>query len=158
MPEQTTFPTPTILSVNGVELEVFEAGHENKGRPIVLCHGWPDHALTWRHQVPALVAAGYHVIAPNQRGYGNSSCPSEVTDYDIEHLCGDLVALGVSAADVPRLLAGFDATGVGATEPGLGELSATRSATLACAGGVGGWLRGSVSSAGAAVVLRSLPP
>jgi len=93
MPEQTTFPTPTILSVNGVELEVFEAGHENKGRPIVLCHGWPDHALTWRHQVPALVAAGYHVIAPNQRGYGNSSCPSEVTDYDIEHLCGDLVAL-----------------------------------------------------------------
>ena len=75
-----------------------------------------------------------------------------------DSLCGDLVALGVSAADAPRLLAGFDATGVGATEPGLGELSATRSATLACAGGVGGWLRGSVSSAGAAVVLRSLPP
>ena len=76
-----------------------------------------------------------------------------------DSLCGELVALGVSAADAPRLLAGFDAAGAGATAPGLGGLSATRSATLACAGGgAGGWLRGSVRSAGAAVVLRSLPP
>ncbi|MCT9932249.1 alpha/beta hydrolase [Planotetraspora sp. A-T 1434] len=89
----TDFPEPTLIPVNGVELEVFEAGRENAGRPIVLCHGWPDHAFTWRHQMPALAAAGYHVIAPNQRGYGNSSRPAEVTDYDIEHLSGDLVAL-----------------------------------------------------------------
>ncbi len=87
------FPRPTTVAVNGVELEVFEAGQENAGRPIVLCHGWPEHAYSWRHQVPVLVAAGYHVIVPNQRGYGNSSCPSDVTDYDIEHLTGDLVAL-----------------------------------------------------------------
>ncbi|MEV4096479.1 alpha/beta fold hydrolase [Streptosporangium saharense] len=87
------FPEPTIVSVNGVELEVFEAGRENAGKPIVLCHGWPEHAFSWRHQMPALAAAGYHVIAPNQRGYGNSSRPAEVTDYDIEHLSGDLVAL-----------------------------------------------------------------
>ncbi len=87
------FPEPTMISVNGVELEVFEAGQENAGRPVVLCHGWPEHAFAWRHQVPALAEAGYHVIVPNQRGYGNSSCPSEVTDYDIEHLSGDLVAL-----------------------------------------------------------------
>ncbi len=59
----------------------------------MLCHGWPEHAYSWRHQVPALAAAGYHVIVPNQRGYGGSSCPSEVTDYDIECLTGDLVAL-----------------------------------------------------------------
>ena len=89
----TGFPEPTIISVNGVELEVFEAGRENTGRPIVLCHGWPEHAFAWRHQIPALAAAGYHVIAPNQRGYGNSSRPTEVTDYDIEHLSGDLIAL-----------------------------------------------------------------
>ena len=87
------FPEPTLVAVNGVELEVFEAGPENAGKPIVLCHGWPEHAYSWRHQIPALVAAGYHVIVPNQRGYGNSSRPSEVTDYDIEHLTGDLVAL-----------------------------------------------------------------
>ena len=89
----TNFPKPTLISVNGVELEVFEAGRQNAGKPIVLCHGWPEHAFSWRHQVPALAAAGYHVIVPNQRGYGNSSRPSEVTDYDIEHLSGDLIAL-----------------------------------------------------------------
>lgn len=89
----TDFPKPTLISVNGVKLEVFEAGRQNTGKPIVLCHGWPEHAFSWRHQVPALVAAGYHVIIPNQRGYGNSSCPIEVTEYDIEHLSGDLVAL-----------------------------------------------------------------
>jgi pimeloyl-ACP methyl ester carboxylesterase len=89
----TDFPKPTLISVNGVELEVFEAGREYAGNPIVLCHGWPEHAFSWRHQVPALAAAGYHVIVPNQRGYGNSSRPTEVSDYDIEHLSGDLVAL-----------------------------------------------------------------
>lgn len=89
----TAFPEPTLIAVNGVELEVFEAGQHNAGNPIVLCHGWPELAYSWRHQVPALVEAGYHVIAPNQRGYGNSSSPSAVTDYDIAHLTGDLVAL-----------------------------------------------------------------
>ena len=89
----TDFPESTLVPVNGVELEVFEAGRQNAGRPIVLCHGWPELAFSWRHQMSALAAAGYHVIAPNQRGYGNSSRPSDVTDYDIEHLSGDLVAL-----------------------------------------------------------------
>ncbi len=93
MSNPTDFPKPALISVNGVELEVFEAGQQNAGNPIVLCHGWPEHAFSWRHQVPALAAAGYHVIVPNQRGYGNSSRPTEVTDYDIEHLSGDLVAL-----------------------------------------------------------------
>lgn len=89
----TDFPTPTMISVNGIELEVFEAGARNSGKPVILCHGWPEHAFSWRYQVPALVEAGYHVVIPNQRGYGNSSRPTEVTDYDIEHLSGDLVAL-----------------------------------------------------------------
>lgn len=87
------FPKPTIISVNGVVLEVFEAGKQNSAKPIVLCHGFPEHAYSWRYQIPALVEAGYHVIVPNQRGYGNSSRPTEVTDYDIEHLTGDLIAL-----------------------------------------------------------------
>ena len=93
MSNTINFPQSTLIAVNGIELEVFEAGQENVGNPIVLCHGWPEHAFTWRHQIPVLVAAGYHVIVPNQRGYGNSSQPSEVTDYDIQHLSGDLVAL-----------------------------------------------------------------
>ncbi|GGM88057.1 epoxide hydrolase [Lentzea pudingi] len=87
------FPEPTLVRVNGVELEVFEAGRENAGGAVVLCHGWPEHAFSWRLQMSALAAAGYHVIVPNQRGYGNSSRPAAVTDYDIAHLTGDLVAL-----------------------------------------------------------------
>ena len=93
MIHKNNFPKPTFITVNGITLEVFEAGKQNKGKPIVLCHGWPQHAYSWRYQVSALVEAGYHVIIPNQRGYGNSSCPSNITDYDIEHLTGDLVAL-----------------------------------------------------------------
>lgn len=87
------FPKSTIISVNNIELEVFEAGQQNTMKPIVLCHGWPEHAFSWRYQIPVLVNAGYHVIVPNQRGYGNSSRPLKVTDYDIEHLAGDLIAL-----------------------------------------------------------------
>lgn len=93
MSEPLEFPTPTTVAVNGVELEVFEAGQEHAGNPIVLCHGWPEHAYSWRHQIPALADAGYHVIVPNQRGYGGSSRPADVAAYDIEHLTGDLVGL-----------------------------------------------------------------
>ena len=84
------FPAPSLIPTNGIELEVFSAG---SGKPVVLCHGWPEHAFSWRHQIEPLAKAGYHVIAPNQRGYGNSTAPAAVTDYDIEHLCGDLVGL-----------------------------------------------------------------
>lgn len=91
--DSTDFPRPRKISVNGIELEVFEAGQENAGNPIVLCHGWPEHAFSWRYQLPALVAAGYHVIIPNQRGYGASARPAEVTAYDIAQLTGDLVGL-----------------------------------------------------------------
>lgn len=93
MTSLSSLPRPTRISVNDVELEVFEAGQRNKGQPLVLCHGWPEHAFSWRHQMPALADAGYHVIVPNQRGYGRSSHPQAVTDYDIGHLSGDLVGL-----------------------------------------------------------------
>ena len=80
------FPEPKMISVNDVELEVFSAGC---GKPVVLCHGWPEHAFSWRHQIQPLVDAGYHVIVPNQRGYGRSTKPEAVTDYDITCLTGD---------------------------------------------------------------------
>jgi len=59
----------------------------------VLCHGWPELAFSWRYQIPVLAAAGYHVIAPDQRGYGHSSRPEHVEDYDIVHLSDDLMGL-----------------------------------------------------------------
>ena len=84
------FPNAETIKTNGVKLEVF---HKGEGSPIVLCHGWPEHAYSWRHQIDPLVEAGYHVIIPNQRGYGNSSIPEEIKDYDIEHLTSDLLGL-----------------------------------------------------------------
>ena len=86
------FPTAEFIDVNGITLEVFSAGDPG-GSPIVLSHGWPECAYSWRHQIEPLVDAGHHVIVPNQRGYGRSSCPEPVADYDIHHLCGDLVGL-----------------------------------------------------------------
>ena len=88
----TPFPTAEFIDVNGITLEVFSAG-DPRGQPIVLCHGWPECAYSWRHQIAPLVDAGHHVIVPNQRGYGRSSRPEPVADYDIHHLCGDLLGL-----------------------------------------------------------------
>lgn len=93
MADYNNFPDPKMLAVNGIELEVFEAGAHNAGNPIVLCHGWPQHAFSWRFQIAALAEAGYHVIVPNQRGYGNSSRPKDVGAYDLAHLTADLAGL-----------------------------------------------------------------
>lgn len=86
-----TFPKAKMVHLPDATLEVYEAGQP--GRPIVLCHGWPEHAYSYRYQIPVLVELGYHCIVPNQRGYGASSRPANVADYDIHHLTGDLVAL-----------------------------------------------------------------
>ena len=88
-------------SVNGIDLAVTAAG---SGPLVVLAHGFPDLALTWRLQVPALVAAGYRVVAPDMRGYGASSRPDQVGAYRSDVLGNDLVALldheGVERAHV----------------------------------------------------------
>jgi pimeloyl-ACP methyl ester carboxylesterase len=80
------------VATNGVTLHVVEAG-EPDGYPVVLAHGFPELAYSWRHQLPALAAAGCHVVAPDQRGYGRSSRPDAIADYDIAHLTGDLLGL-----------------------------------------------------------------
>ena len=69
-----------------------EAG--DPSRPcVILSHGFPESAYAWRHQIPVLADAGYHVIAPDQRGYGHSSAPRDVDAYGIGQLTGDLFAL-----------------------------------------------------------------
>jgi pimeloyl-ACP methyl ester carboxylesterase len=80
------------VSTNGIELHVVEAGPED-GRPVVLCHGFPELAYSWRHQLPALADAGYRVLAPDQRGYGGSDRPSPIGAYDIHHLTDDLLGI-----------------------------------------------------------------
>ena len=93
MSAPVAFPPPTLVPLDDVVLEVFHAGDPRSGRPIVLCHGWPELAHSWRHQIPALVAAGHHVIVPNQRGFGGSSCPADVAAYGLDALAGDLMGL-----------------------------------------------------------------
>jgi len=80
------------VPVNGVELVVHEAG-DPAAPTVVLSHGFPELAHSWRHQMEPLARAGYHVIAPDQRGYGHSSAPRDVSAYGIEQLTGDLFAL-----------------------------------------------------------------
>ena len=89
------YPEPQTIATNGVELEVFSSDPAAATRPLplVLCHGWPEHAYSWRYQLEPLAAAGYHVIIPNQRGYGASSRPEAVPDYDIHALTADLTGL-----------------------------------------------------------------
>jgi pimeloyl-ACP methyl ester carboxylesterase len=75
-----------------VQLRVTEAG--DRGAPVVvLAHGFPELAYSWRHQIPALAEAGYHVLAPDQRGYGGSSRPDAIEAYNIRELTADVVGL-----------------------------------------------------------------
>ncbi|MEY2399128.1 MAG: hypothetical protein QOJ00_2302 [Actinomycetota bacterium] len=97
-----------LVGVNGVELEVTEAGLDNRGPLVVLAHGFPELAHSWRHQIPALAAAGYRVVAPNQRGYGASSAPSEVEAYDMVHLTDDVIALIDHYGENTAVLVGHD--------------------------------------------------
>ena len=75
---------------DGVELAVVDEG---EGRPVLLLHGFPDSSAVWRHQVPALVGAGMHVLAPDLRGFGESERPAEVADYRIGRSVADMVAV-----------------------------------------------------------------
>jgi len=88
----------------GVTLSVYEvdAVDGDAARPpVVFSHGFPELAFSWRHQLPAVAAAGFRAVAPDQRGYGGSSRPDAITDYDIQHLTGDLVEL-LDALDIDK--------------------------------------------------------
>jgi pimeloyl-ACP methyl ester carboxylesterase len=94
------------VSTNGVGLHVAEAG--SSGPAVVLSHGFPELSYSWRHQLPALAAAGYRVVAPDQRGYGRSSRPDDVDDYDIHHLAADLIAVLDDLGEERAVFVGHD--------------------------------------------------
>jgi pimeloyl-ACP methyl ester carboxylesterase len=89
------------IETNGVTLAVDDRGD---GDPVVLLHGFPELAYSWRHQVPALYDAGFRVISFDQRGYGSSGKPDAVAEYGLEYLVGDLIGvldrLGIEEAAV----------------------------------------------------------
>ena len=84
------FPEPVLVHSNGIRMAVYEEGD---GPPVVLLHGFPELAYSWRHQLPALAKAGFRAIAPDQRGYGRSDVPSRVEDYCMDELIADVHGL-----------------------------------------------------------------
>src|SRR6201994_1081647 len=86
-------PPLQFAQVNGIRMGYYEVGPKTDAPPVVLCHGWPELAFSWRHQIKALSEAGIRGIAPDQRGYGATARPEPVESYDLAHLTGDLVGL-----------------------------------------------------------------
>ena len=90
------------IAVNGVTLNVIIEG---EGPDVLLVHGFPDSHQVWRHQIPALVAAGYRVIAPDIRGFGDSEAPVGSGSYLVENFVSDLAGLlDTLAIDKVRLV------------------------------------------------------
>lgn len=85
-----TEPTARHVDVNGLRMRITEQG---QGPLVLLCHGFPEGAHSWRHQLGALASAGYHAVAPDMRGYGGTDAPEEVERYTLLHLVGDIVDL-----------------------------------------------------------------
>ncbi len=99
--------TERTAHVNGVDLQILEAG--DPAAPLVLLsHGFPEGAWSWRHQLPVLADAGYHVIAPYQRGYGRSPNPKDIEFYGVEKLGDDLLGLIDAAGQERAILVGHD--------------------------------------------------
>lgn len=86
------------IIVGGYEFNVVSEG---RGEPVLLLHGFPDSSALWRNQIPALVDAGFRVIAPDLRGFGESDKPQAVEDYAMHLLLGDVQGI-MDAMDVPR--------------------------------------------------------
>ncbi len=93
------------IATNGIELALHEDG---EGPLVVLCHGFPELAYSWRAQIPVLAAAGYRVIAPDMRGFGGSSAPREIEAYDVLTLCGDLCGVLDDAGEQGAIFVGHD--------------------------------------------------
>jgi pimeloyl-ACP methyl ester carboxylesterase len=93
------------LRANGIELHLAEAG---EGPLVLLCHGFPECWYSWRHQLPALAAAGYHAVAPDMRGYGQSEAPAAIESYTLLHLVGDLVGLCDALGAQDAVVVGHD--------------------------------------------------
>jgi pimeloyl-ACP methyl ester carboxylesterase len=96
-----------VATAPGVTLDVTEAGPAD-GPVVVLLHGFPESAHSWRHQLGPLAAAGYRVLAPDQRGYAGSSAPAGIDAYSAAQLTGDVCALLTEAGAEQGVIVGHD--------------------------------------------------
>jgi len=84
------FPEPRFVDSNDIRMAVYEQG---EGPAVIMVHGFPELAFSWRHQLPALANAGFRAIAPDMRGYGQTDSPTGVDAYCASELIGDLIGL-----------------------------------------------------------------
>jgi pimeloyl-ACP methyl ester carboxylesterase len=98
-------PSHHFVDTNGIRMHYVEAG---KGPLVVLCHGFPESWYSWRHQIEALAEAGFRVVAPDQRGYGQTDRPEAVDAYDQFHLVGDIVGLVNALQERSAAIVGHD--------------------------------------------------
>ncbi|MBI2764815.1 MAG: alpha/beta hydrolase [Chloroflexi bacterium] len=94
-----------FAETNGIRMHYVEQG---SGPLVVLCHGFPESWYSWRHQISALAAAGYRVVAPDQRGYGQTDAPADISTYSQLHLVGDIVGLLDVLGEETAVIAGHD--------------------------------------------------
>jgi epoxide hydrolase A/B len=93
------------VETNGIRMHVAEQG---TGPLVILCHGFPESWYSWRQQLTALAAAGFHAVAPDMRGYGQTDAPAEIEAYTLLHLVGDMVGLVSALGETSAVIAGHD--------------------------------------------------
>ena len=93
------------IDSNGIKMHIAEDG---EGPLVVLCHGFPELWYSWRHQLKALAEAGYHVVAPDQRGYGQTDRPEAVEEYNLLQLSGDIIGLVDAVGESEAVVVGHD--------------------------------------------------
>lgn len=97
--------THRFVDTNGIRMHLAEAG---RGPLVVLCHGFPESWYSWRHQLGALADAGFHAVAPDMRGYGQTDRPEAIDQYTLLHLVGDMVGLLAALGEESAVIAGHD--------------------------------------------------
>lgn len=98
-------PELRMVNSNGIKMRIAEMG---EGPLVLLLHGWPESWYSWRHQLTALADAGYHAVAPDMRGYGETDAPADVEAYDIVKLTGDVVGLIDALGEETATVVGHD--------------------------------------------------
>lgn len=97
--------THRVIEANGLRMRIAEQG---EGPLVLLCHGFPESWYSWRHQLAALAAAGFHAVAPDMRGYGGTEAPEAVDQYTLLHLVGDMVGVLDALGAETAVIAGHD--------------------------------------------------
>jgi pimeloyl-ACP methyl ester carboxylesterase len=105
MSGQTSALQHRFVQVNGIRMHIAEQG---SGPLVVLVHGFPELWYSWRHVLPALAAAGYHAVAPDMRGYGQTDAPAKIEDYSQLQSVGDIVGLVHALGYEQAVIAGHD--------------------------------------------------